>query len=1002
MNLLTLTNLIVVVDLIVSGLLLRALIDHGSFCWYHALHDKACGSDLIRNTDLLDLVNKSPRDVTCRVSKRWMGGTHVFLMNIYFILAQVLQQMRNLRGQTQFPASVFSKLALLDRDNVDAIDAILPSHCVELPRVLLTPTKVAVVGLQVEMSNRVTRKYINEEGFQTDFFLRLSVGDENGDKLFFDQLTPPVQSRISEMILSGVKLNGRTYRFLAYSSSQLKEQSLWLVAPPHSHSVSSIRNWMGDFSNCKTPSKFAARMGQCFSTTVQTLVSSFEQAVGETQISVNDKLEDIVNYVGEKEMCHSDGTGLIRKELMTGLLKRLPFAPSDLSSVSIIQVRFGGAKGTLTAWDYTQLAAARRKTSARGGNFNVATDVHLRPSMVKFEAPYRRLEVVSIGTHIPYYLNRNVILLLGLHGVKDELIVEMQRMMLDTLDKMLRDAPTAAEIVPRLSGPDSTLTAAVVQMVSAGLSPEKEPFLFSVLHAIRTHHLTNLRKKSRIFVKDGAVLIGGLDETGLVPEGCIFVQVRCGENNDYKPLVGPLMVTKHPVMHPGDVRMLLGVDLPELCGHKNLILFSQWGVRREADKMAGSDLDGDQFAVTWDSRLFLKEWNCSQRGSDGVWISRNGNRVSLNDWKSDVRCLEHANADPMDYSAPPSLPTDLDAPISDKHIMQHFVNHAISDNLGRIANMWLDFAAKFGAGCQECIELAELHSIAVDFPKSGVPAVIPKTLSLRRDEPRPHWRERRDVDSYHCRGVVGKLYDDVVDRGSRKVISDGIALAGRVTDQHGQILCFVENRQRSRLRKILEHVYQPHIPAQLGWNHDDEGRTGDTEILLAANIQRRDYDRQLMELMSKYHLHSEGELLTECIRKYHRLNKRRRHDLCEEVKAQCKELRKNQRRLVFEEVLSLAYPQADKFGEEQYEELLMAVENCAIDKTLPERAELLGILHQKVREYARKVAAAMYMVTYNPDMRLLDSSEAILFSFPWIVADVIAHGVDVSSAENRN
>lgn len=56
------------------------------------------------------------------------------------------------------------------------------------------------------------------------------------------------------------------------------------------------------------------------------------------------------------------------------------------------------------------------------------------------------------------------------------------------------------------------------------------------------------------------------------------------------------------------------------------------------------------------------------------------------------------------------------------------MNYIINDNLGLIANahlVWADKSEK-GAECDECLQLAALHSTAVDFCKSGVPAKFPK------------------------------------------------------------------------------------------------------------------------------------------------------------------------------------------------------------------------------------------------------------------------------------
>lgn len=87
---------------------------------------------------------------------------------------------------------------------------------------------------------------------------------------------------------------------------------------------------MGDFSLIRQPSKFAARMGQVFSSTVGTVI-----------------LEDV--QVGEKDdvwdskamYCFSDGVGVMSSALAKYVAEklRLDHVPSAF------QVRYAGAKG---------------------------------------------------------------------------------------------------------------------------------------------------------------------------------------------------------------------------------------------------------------------------------------------------------------------------------------------------------------------------------------------------------------------------------------------------------------------------------------------------------------------------------------------------------------------------------------------------------------------------------------------------------------------------------
>ena len=60
----------------------------------------------------------------------------------------------------------------------------------------------------------------------------------------------------------------------------------------------------------------------------------------------------------------------------------------------------------------------------------------------------------------------------------------------------------------------------------------------------------------------------------------------------------------------------------------------------------------------------------------------------------------------------------------------------------------------------ECIELARLHSIAVDSPKSGVVAEIPHLLRVMKY---PDFMEKSDKRTYKSERMIGKLFREVKD-----------------------------------------------------------------------------------------------------------------------------------------------------------------------------------------------------------------------------------------------
>ena len=70
----------------------------------------------------------------------------------------------------------------------------------------------------------------------------------------------------------------------------------------------------------------------------------------------------------------------------------------------------------------------------------------------------------------------------------------------------------------------------------------------------------------------------------------------------YEPyvLIGTVVVTKNPCMHPGDVRKFEAVDVPELHHLKDCIVFPAKGKRPHPDEMAGNifNCDSNTFQCT--------------------------------------------------------------------------------------------------------------------------------------------------------------------------------------------------------------------------------------------------------------------------------------------------------------------------------------------------------------------------------------------------------------------
>lgn len=476
---------------------------------------------------------------------------------------------------------------------------------VEVRRLVITPTKAYCLPPEVELSNRVLRKYKEV----ADRFLRVTFMDEGMQTMnshvlsyyvapivreitsySFQQRTKIFQ-RVGTFLRDGFHVCGRKYSFLAFSANQLRDRSAWFFAEDRNLSVNKIRDWMGKFDH-KNIAKCAARMGQCFSSTYATVeVPSTE---------VNPFLPDIER----NGYCFSDGIGIITPDLAMEVAEKLKL---DMNPPSAYQIRYAGCKGVVACWP-------AKDDGAR---------LSLRLSMNKFQSCHTILEICSWTRFQPGFLNRQIVTLLSTLNVRDEIFWTMQESMVSRLNQMLVDTDVAFDVLTASCAEQGNAAAI---MLSAGFKPQIEPHLRGMLTCIRAAQLWGLREKARIFVPKGRWVMGCLDELGVLEQGQCFIQVSTPslENcfakhgsrftkrgNNLQVIKGYVAIAKNPCLHPGDVRILEAVDAPGLHHLHDCFVFPQNGERPHPNEASGSDLDGDLYFVTWDENLIppsKKSW----------------------------------------------------------------------------------------------------------------------------------------------------------------------------------------------------------------------------------------------------------------------------------------------------------------------------------------------------------------------------------------------------------
>jgi RNA-dependent RNA polymerase len=189
----------------------------------------------------------------------------------------------------------------------------------------------------------------------------------------------------------------------------------------------------------------------------------------------------------------------------------------------------------------------------------------------------------------------------------------------------------------------------------------------------------------------GITALGVADEWGFLGPNEVYLS-RTIKTGTQQYIEGPVFITRSPTMHPGDIQRARAIGQPPpglekvLAGMHDILVFSVEGRRPLCNELGGGDLDGDLYQIFTGPELF-----------------------------------------PTTDFEPSSYPTvkhrELAHRCTERDLVDFKLEFMREDRLGLVSHRHLliaDQDAKFGSKHGKCLKLAELHSVAVDAPKSGI------------------------------------------------------------------------------------------------------------------------------------------------------------------------------------------------------------------------------------------------------------------------------------------
>ncbi|KHJ96424.1 RNA dependent RNA polymerase [Oesophagostomum dentatum] len=584
--------------------------------------------------------------------------------------------------------------------------------------------------------------------------------------------------------------------------------------------IQHVRLILGDFTNLENIYKLMARLGQCFTQSKQCDVS-FERS---EYIIVPDIVGGSNSLNGEYTF--SDGVGMISKNFAGQVARDMKLRQCV---PSCFQFRFRGMKGVLAVnpmLDEIALWAVENGITSRPnknmfGNCSWLVKMVFRDSQVKFSTVRKEketIEIVKYSTPSTVALNKPFICILDQVSQKQspECHVRVTNRIEELAEEQLRGYARSLLYEETCRNKLKELPQRIcINLLPkwAGFDLSTEPFFRSLVKAMANYYIVKQMRKQQfpIPANKGRTMLGVIDDTGQLQYGQVFVQytenvtLKCPSSEAArKVLTGKVMLTKSPSVVAGDVRVFTAVDIADLHHFCDVVVFPQHGPRPHPDEMAGSDLDGDEYAVIWDEDLILDR-----------------------------------SEPAFDYTCEKPENVPIDPNTMNEEMVDFYCDYLIQDSIGTIANSFQFQADYYGINSnvrKVCNSLARKHAQAVDFPKTGCP---PSRLRTTWSDGEPPEKPERQPD-FHC------SYE------SSKALYRSERLLGHIFRNIRAVDDVFKAAQD--VEKEVKVVLDPYLIVD-GWEDDMK--------FAKAELQR--YNGLLRGIMENYGIKTEAEAFSGCI-----------------------------------------------------------------------------------------------------------------------------------------